>query len=961
MSNRGFNPGRGGRGGGGDRGGRGGGRGGDRGGYGRGGGRGGFGRGGPPGETIFGRPAPIDSRLEGNAQEQLINAFKALQVDPRRPLRPGFGTRGTPITVRANFFPVRLPKNPIYDYEVEIHPTTDIKRLKKRIFELLEQCPQGQQFIRHIAHDKSRRLVSAKRLPQPLSIPITFVEDGEPGPRQNAKVYTVSIKFARELNPNELIQYTHGQPDWRGYDPLPLISALNLILQQHAARNGVSIAQDDREEGEQKKKRNTNKYFFPTSSESFDLSPILTAFRGYYVSLRPTFKQPMVNINVCMTGFVKPGNLAEALRRFEGMSGALPTLPPGIIKSMHVVTRHLGYRRHRLKAIGTKTARNQDFPCDEFGGRISVENYFKRKYNITLRHPADLPVVNIGTKDKAVWVPAELCEILPGSIYRGKLSDQETAQMIRYACNIPIVNAQHITNEGFAKLGLLPATTPSTEFGVSVSNEMAVIPARELNPPRLNYRVGQPRVANGAWNILDVKFHRGANVPSWWVFVVRDGNTLVSGPQDEQLQTLVRKFYEKMTKSGMTLPPGKPKLLVTPALPPVFQDPGRKQALTLIKKALQEEIGKTGAKPGFVLVLLSKRDNYIYPGIKRIGDVELGIHTIHMQLSKALGDERKQDQYLSNVALKVNTKCGGINHRLDTSAMDWLRKKSTMMVGIDVTHRGPGSREGTPSIAAVVASVDDDFVQFPASMRIQQSDEVKEMLDELKDMLVERLAFYEKKNKKLPDRLFIFRDGVSEGQFDVVLREELPQIEAACKKFNTAARKSYRPQISIIICGKRHHSKLFPTDSQYADRNGNTRPGTVVDRGITGVFDFDFYLQAHAGIQGHVKATHYTVIYDETRFSADEIQQGTNDVSYLYARATRAVSLMPPAYYADLACERGRCYLNEFLSDDTASVTSRSSGGRADRAAERRRVFEAAKKAWGNGIHPDIGGSMFYI
>ena len=44
-----------------------------------------------------------------------------------------------------------------------------------------------------------------------------------------------------------------------------------------------------------------------------------------------------------------------------------------------------------------------------------------------------------------------------------------------------------------------------------------------------------------------------------------------------------------------------------------------------------------------------------------------------------------------------------------------------MMVGIDVTHPGPGSREGTPSIAAVVASVDDSFVQFPASLRIQKS------------------------------------------------------------------------------------------------------------------------------------------------------------------------------------------------------------------------------------------------
>ena len=44
-----------------------------------------------------------------------------------------------------------------------------------------------------------------------------------------------------------------------------------------------------------------------------------------------------------------------------------------------------------------------------------------------------------------------------------------------------------------------------------------------------------------------------------------------------------------------------------------------------------------------------------------------------------------------------------------------------MLVGIDVTHPGPGSVKGTPSIAAVVASFDIDYAQYPASMEIQES------------------------------------------------------------------------------------------------------------------------------------------------------------------------------------------------------------------------------------------------
>ena len=53
--------------------------------------------------------------------------------------------------------------------------------------------------------------------------------------------------------------------------------------------------------------------------------------------------------------------------------------------------------------------------------------------------------------------------------------------------------------------------------------------------------------------------------------------------------------------------------------------------------------------------------------------------------------------------------------------MKSLRQNMTMLVGIDVTHPGPGSVRGTPSIAAVVASVDGNYAQFPASMEIQES------------------------------------------------------------------------------------------------------------------------------------------------------------------------------------------------------------------------------------------------
>ncbi|KAF8637180.1 hypothetical protein AX17_002993 [Amanita inopinata Kibby_2008] len=976
---------------------RGGGRGGGGGFEGRGGGGGG--RGGPPrgrgGPIIYAenRPAVLPPRLTDNSQNQLIQTFKSVSYNIERPLRPGYGTRGTPITLRANFFPVRLPKGPYYDYAVVVTDTApasgkggkgkkkgkgqtaggpgdagpgdsqdapDVKPpIKRRIFQLLETDPAFQSYRAFVAHDSSQRLVAAKKLPQPLDISITFIEEDENRAREGAKVYNVSIQYLGDIDINAIVRHTDGDLQYRDYDLQPSISALNLIFQQHASRSGVRLGKKD--------SNGASKYFFDPGQQRTNLAPGIELWQGFFISIRPAFKQLMVNVNVCYTAFIEPRNLADALYTFnESSRGAMPSLPRGIADSIRVKTKHLGHKK-KLHKVGTTSARNTTFVCDEFGGeRISVEAYFQRKYKMKLKHPADLPVVSLGEINKngrkdQIWVPAEMCDIIPGNARRGKLNEKETASMIRYACNPPAYNADAIVGAGLPKLGLSQNASTLDAFGIKIDPEMSVIQARILAPPTLSYRVGKPNVRDGSWNILDVKFQRGATVKSWWVLYINDGIGIVKEPGD--ILPLAQAFKNKCKNSGMIIPDSNP-ILLKPAklLRPLEDDGARSGALGIIKNLLKEQQAKTG-KPSFVLVLLERVDKYIYPGIKRIGDIELGIHTIHMQLGKALNEPRKQDQYLSNVALKVNTKLGGINHKLDDAAMQWLRKKSTMMVGIDVTHAGPGSRLGTPSIAAVVASVDDTFVQFPASLRIQKHAKNKETLDELRDMLVERLIVYETRNKKLPDRVFVFRDGVSEGQFNVVLVEELPQIIEAFKKLSTKERGNYKPQLSIIICGKRHHAKPFATSTQHADNKGNTKPGTVVDRGITAVFDFDFYLQAHAGLQGTVKSTHYTVIYDETRFSADEIQQGTNDTSYLYARATKAVSLIPPAYYADLACERGRCYLNEFLNADDrmTTVSGRSGRSKAEEEAEKQRVFESAKVYWGKGLHEDMRGSMFYI
>jgi len=93
---------------------------------------------------------------------------------------------------------------------------------------------------------------------------------------------------------------------------------------------------------------------------------------------------------------------------------------------------------------------------------------------------------------------------------------------------------------------------------------------------------------------------------------------------------------------------------------------------------------------------------------------------------------------------------------------------------------------------------------------------------------------------------------------------------------------------------------------------------------------------------------------DENKFTVDEIHEIMYDLSYLVARATRGVNLAAPAFYADLACEHARSYLEGLYNWDSAS----SATGSTDQDA----VFTRAQNLWGNGpTGPMMKDRMFYL
>ena len=158
------------------------------------------------------------------------------------------------------------------------------------------------------------------------------------------------------------------------------------------------------------------------------------------------------------------------------------------------------------------------------------------------------------------------------------------------------------------------------------------------------------------------------------------------------------------------------------------------------------------------------------------------------------------------MCLKINSKLAGTNHKLERNSRPKMFSEPVMILGADVTHAAAQFKGQKPSIAAVVGSVDPSaHMQYEVEIRVQETEQNEEMIQDMENIVKKLLHKFERIARQRPKRLIMFRDGVSEGQFQSVMARELLAIRAACSRLGDG---SYKPPISYIVVQKRHHTRL---------------------------------------------------------------------------------------------------------------------------------------------------------
>ena len=759
------------------------------------------------------------------------------------------GKAGSPIKLLANHFPMKLERQHVIHYDVELNIVqfkrpprkSDLDLTMRAFVQMVKDHPKVFPKPHGVVFDGMKNAFSTEQLkfvnnaPSfDASVTVKEISDMEREVEVKISLQMVGRVSIGDAMQEFIRQQRTGVLERREDYHLGAIQALNIILGMAPRLKYDSIQRSH----------------FPPKAEVIDLGQGKSLWVGTFKSVRVGWN---LVLNVDMAN--KPGYekkmVMQFIREFLGRPGFRGG-PPQLVaenqlaeklrdrRTSESVSKELkglkvrflrpgGPRQYRVNKLTDKGSKN--LMLDVEGMAMSVFDYFVKEFKIRLRFP-DLPCLHVGNPNRTIYWPLEMCEIQKQVAPKTKkLSEDQAAAMVRQTAKPPRQRKQLIINGLTDLMNNYKDDPYAREFGISVNDRMMDVTGRVLKAPSMQYSVdgkrGDPRempVRDGKWTMNRCKFTQGQSLRFWGVL------NLTRMPQG-QVKRFVDDLYSEGNNCGLEI--DYPVHLAGREDERLVE----KMFTDLCRKVEQEK----KQKPQLIMVIVSRKGP-VRDMVKHVSDIVFGIPSQVMMMKTV---EKANPQILHNVCLKLNSKLGGTNQVLASDSRPDVLKSPVMLMGADVTHSAPGEKK--PSIAAVVASCDPSAALYNTEVSLQFGDQAIEEITNLQAMTYNLLMkFYQHNRTRKPGRIIFYRDGVSEGQFEIVLAKELTAIQRAC----TQLENGYRPGITFVIAQKRHNTRFFPQNEMDGiGRGKNIPPGTTVDSVVTHPTETSFYLASHEGIQ----------------------------------------------------------------------------------------------------------------
>ncbi|KAF8319955.1 Piwi-domain-containing protein [Clavulina sp. PMI_390] len=763
-------------------------------------------------------------------------------------------------------------------------------------------------------------LFNAQNIKQGGTWKFTMGEEGEE--------YSVTLTYTRAESFKPIFDLLNGIPNANEVtESDQFVSALQAVFRQGALTTSTFVA--------------TKRAVFPYDREFSHnnyptLAPGIALLKGLFMSVRPVIGRLVVNIDV--------SNLVvEYLGRNDSIDDApldrgAENILKAALRRIQVChsPRHPLYKKgltagqpKRFKIIGFSRSGADRLWLEKDGQQITVavRRTMLQYPRAVCAHIEGRKATDPKNPPPPIYIPLELLDIAPGQVYKSTLSPAAATEMIHQTTSSP-PNRLRAIQEKLRGLNLNNKSA-LMNAGTSINYEpLQIQSARMLDPRSLIFgenRGEQARGGSWSWHSsgggrqMPKRYARPAVIKGWGV-VNFDPTIRYTPERDEAPGARPHPLMEFAMGLKVTL-----NARATGGQP-IIHAPARgfngstvyEELRAAVRKVQQAQKYPCGDADILLVCVLDLPSDDIRAKVKAWSDVGTGIATQIVVGSKIKkGSNSKADgSYLNNLSLKINAKLGGSNQLIHNKG---LAAVPAVIVGADVSHPSPGAFG--PSVAAVTCSVGGgDYARYRAKAHVQppRQEIIQDFARHVYSLLADGVG-----------HIIIFRDGVSESQFQAVFDNELGSlIGYLTKKFDREAQKP-RPKVTYVVVGKRHHIRFFPSNSHdpsVDSRSQNFLPGLVVDQEVVHPVWNDFYLQSQKPIQGTSRPGHYTVLWDENRIPQSDLQEMIFDLCHIQSRATTAVSIPAPVAYAHLACSRARLHLRDSLYGPDGTLTEDSTG-----------------------------------
>ncbi|KAF7359349.1 Argonaute-like protein [Mycena sanguinolenta] len=773
---------------------------------------------------------------------------------------------------------------PMHDNVKAFNPADPKPQKRQRLIQTLQINAYPQVFTPRAVYDGNRLLYLSKEIQNGVDqVPRARVQPGG-APKDAPGWYdiTISRTAGKPIIPSSLNKLM-----LKGEGTVETTTATNLLQ--------LLLTQNKNQASP-----NTGRaYFTPDDRQPLKGMPV-ELWRGFYQIMRPSIGRLLVTVDTTVAAFYKPGPLIDVCMELLNAANVRRLGLSENHEDYKKIERHLKNRLISVKTRygeppRTKTVRalapgpvgDYRFSPTGSGPTTTIAEHFKQ-HNVMLTYPGTIGVVTSGKGAPfKVVIPLELCALVPGQLYKKKLPPDATASVVSFAALQPAQRLSKITS-GEGQLHSPIQDYKNSEYladaGMQIGENPLSIRGRLLQPPPLLYQGSTVSPRDGAWNVLGARFHTPRQMLNWGII-----NFDPQRINDRVVQKSAQDLVTCCNTLGMNV------------APPRAQRNGNGQDAKGAIRALCTDLGGDMRQIDMVIFLLPAKADELRTRIKcpfpMLAGAQASARQQSTSLSKSMPDSAARTCSSTPPVLKE------------------LKTKPFMCFGADVAHPGPGANR--PSVASLVWSHDMNGAAYCATTRVQLPR--SEIITDLGSMVEKAVMMFGAKHKVPPANILFFRDGVSEGEFTTVRKEEISQIDG-----NTAG-----------------------------DKTGNCKAGLCVDEELANPQFPDFYLQSHAAIKGTSRSAHYTVLQDQVfGGNLQKLQDLAFALCHIYAKATRSVSIPAPVYYADLACSRGKFHFDP--SSDMDIEGSTSSGGNG--------VFQL--QPWLDAfkdINNNVKGSMFFL